>query len=68
MAKKELKWRGKTLEEAKKMDLKDFTLLLPARKKRALKRGFTEKQKKLLKKQRLLKKKPCLRALLFLYI
>lgn len=50
MAKKEIKWRGKNLEEAKSMDLKDFTLLLPARKKRALKKGFTEKQKVLLKK------------------
>lgn len=50
MAKKEIKWRGKTLEDAKNMDLKDFILLLPARKRRGLKRGFTEIQKNLLKK------------------
>lgn len=48
MAKKELKWRGKSLEEMKKMDLKEFILLLPARKRRSLQRGFTEPQKKLL--------------------
>jgi small subunit ribosomal protein S19 len=50
MAKKEFKWRGKNLEETKNLDLKEFTLLLPARQRRSLKRGFTETQKKLLKK------------------
>ncbi len=50
MAKKEIKWRGKNLEEMKKMDLKDFILLLPARQRRTLKRGFTDAQKRLLKR------------------
>ena len=50
MAKKEIKWRGKTLEEMKNMDLKEFAILLPARQRRSLKRGFTEAQKKLLKR------------------
>ncbi len=50
MAKKELRWRGKNLEEMKKMDLKDFILLLPARQRRTLKRGFTDAQKRLLKR------------------
>ena len=50
MAKKELKWRGKNLEEVKGMDLKDFAILLPARQRRSLKRGFTEAHKKLMKK------------------
>ncbi|MFC1801113.1 30S ribosomal protein S19 [Nanoarchaeota archaeon] len=50
MAKKEFKWRGRSLEETKNLDLKEFTLLLPARQRRSLKRGFTESQKKLLKR------------------
>ena len=50
MAKKEIKWRGKSLEEVKAMDLNEFTLLLPARQRRSLKRGFTETQKILLKR------------------
>lgn len=41
-------WRGKSLEELEKMDLKDFMGLLTARERRSLKRGFTEDQKKLL--------------------
>jgi len=35
MAKKELKWRGKSLDEMKNVDLKEFILLLPARKRRS---------------------------------
>ncbi len=50
MAKKEIRWRGKPIEELRKMDLKEFMLLLPARQRRSLKRGFTDQQKKLLKK------------------
>jgi small subunit ribosomal protein S19 len=49
MAKKEFTYRGKTLEELKKMSLNDFMLLLPARYRRSLKRGFSEQQKVLLK-------------------
>ena len=48
MAIREFKYRGKTVEELKKMDIKDFIHLVPSRQKRSLKRGFTEQQKKLL--------------------
>lgn len=44
------KYKGKILEELKKMDLKEFIELVPSRQKRSLKRGFTEQQKLLLKK------------------
>ena len=50
MAKKEFAYRGKTLEELKKMSISEFKELLPARQKRSLKRGITEQQKKLLKR------------------
>jgi small subunit ribosomal protein S19 len=39
---------GKTMEELEKMSLEEFSKLLPARNRRALKRGFTTDQKKLL--------------------
>lgn len=45
---KELLWHGKTEEEVKEMDLKEFMRLVPARQRRSLKRGFSEQQKKLL--------------------
>ena len=54
MAKKEFTYRGKTLEELKKMDIKDLINLLPARERRSIKRGFTEQEKILMEK---LKKK-----------
>ena len=47
---KEFHYRGKTLEELQKLSLNDVISLLPARQRRSLKRGFTEQQKKLLKK------------------
>ncbi len=43
-------FRGKTLEELQKLDLKDFIKLLPARQRRSFKRGFNDQQKKLLLK------------------
>ncbi len=43
-------YRGKTVEELQKMDLKDFAKLVPSRQRRSLTRGFTDAQKKLLKK------------------
>jgi small subunit ribosomal protein S19 len=52
MAKKEFAYRGKKLEELQKLSLKEFAELLPARQRRSLLRGFTEKQKKLLNKIR----------------
>ena len=50
MAKKEFTYRGKTLEELKKLTLNEIASLMPARQRRTLKRGLTEQQKILLKK------------------
>ncbi len=47
---KEITWRGKSEEEVLKMDFKKFMDLVPSRARRSLKRGFTEQQKKLVKK------------------
>lgn len=52
MVKKEFTYKGKTLAELEEMDLNEFAKLLPARKKRSIKRGFTEEQKILLVKIR----------------
>tara|TARA_Y100000310_G_C20573316_1_gene759173 strand:- start:420 stop:800 length:381 start_codon:yes stop_codon:yes gene_type:complete len=43
-------WQGKTEEEIKTLDLKEFMKMIPSRQRRTLKRGFSEQQKKLLKK------------------
>ena len=43
-------FKGMTVEELQKLDLKDFMKLIPARQRRSLKRGFSEDQKKLLLK------------------
>jgi small subunit ribosomal protein S19 len=50
MAKKDFTYRGKTIEELKKLSLNEFAELIPSRQRRSLKRGFTEQQKILLKK------------------
>ena len=47
---KEFLFRGKTVEELKKMEDKDLILLLKSRVRRALKRGFTAQQKKFILK------------------
>ena len=47
---KEFSYKGKTLDELQKMDLREFMELLPARQRRSLKRGLTDQQKILLKK------------------
>jgi len=47
---KEFQWQGMTEEEIKKLEMKDFLKLIPARPRRSLKRGFTEPQKRLLKR------------------
>lgn len=52
MALREFHYRGKTIEEIGKMDLKQFAELLPARERRTLTRGFTEQQKTLLERIR----------------
>jgi len=46
------KYKGKTLEELKKLSLEEFSKLLPSRERRSLLRGLTERQKKLLGKIR----------------
>ena len=43
-------WQGRTEEEIRKLDLKEFMKLIPARQRRSLLRGFTEQQKILLEK------------------
>ncbi len=53
---KEFTYRGKTPEELKKMDIKDFSELLPSRERRKIKRGFTPQEKKLLEQLRKKKK------------
>ena len=45
---KEFYLRGKTLEELKAMSIEDVARMLGSRQRRALKRGLTESQKKLL--------------------
>lgn len=52
MAKKDYTYRGKTLEELKKLSLQEFAVLLPSKQRRKIKRGFSPEQKILLKKIR----------------
>lgn len=47
---KELLWHGLAEEQVKKLDLKQFTTMIPARQRRSLNRGLTEQQQKLLKR------------------
>lgn len=50
MVKKELMYKGKTIDELKKMSVQDFAKLAPSRARRSLLAGFSDAQKKLLKK------------------
>jgi len=50
MALKEFNYRGKTAEELKALSINEFALLLPARQRRSLLRGFTDAEKKFLAK------------------
>lgn len=43
-------YRGKTLEELRKMSMKEFIKLIPSRQRRSLERGMPNRQRKLLKK------------------
>ena len=52
MAKKEFTYRGKTIDELKKLSLNELAQLLPSRQRRKIKRGFTDQHKILLKKLR----------------
>ena len=47
---KEFTWQGRSEEQIKKMEFKEFIELAPAPLRRSLKRGFTDAQKKLLKR------------------
>ncbi len=49
MAKKEFTYRGKTLEDLKKLSLNELAVLLPSRQRRSFKRGLIEQEKILLK-------------------
>lgn len=47
---REFTWQGKAEEDVKKLDLKIFMSMVPARQRRSLKRGVTPAQKALLKR------------------
>lgn len=49
MAKKEFRYRGKTLEELQEMGIKELAALFPAAIRRKLKRGLTDQEKILLR-------------------
>jgi small subunit ribosomal protein S19 len=48
MAKKEIGYKGKNIDELKIMDIIDFMKIAPTRVRRSLKRGFSDAQKRLL--------------------
>lgn len=50
MAVKKFIYKGKTLEELQQMSLKEFANLVPSRLRRSLNKGFTDAQKRFLKK------------------
>ncbi len=52
MARKEFTYKGKTLEELKKLSVTEFAGLLPSRERRKIKRGFTEPEQLFLRKFR----------------
>ncbi|MBS3134353.1 30S ribosomal protein S19 [Candidatus Woesearchaeota archaeon] len=47
---KKFTFKGYTIDELKQLDYKEVAKILPSRQRRSLLRGFTEEQKKLLKK------------------
>lgn len=49
----EFTFRGKSLEELKKLSTDEFALLVPSRQRRTIQRGFSEDHKKLLHKVRI---------------
>lgn len=48
MARKKFVYKGYELEELQKLPMQDFISLIPSRQRRSLRKGFSEKQKKLL--------------------
>jgi small subunit ribosomal protein S19 len=49
MAKKEFSFQGKSLDELKKLTIKEFAQLIPSRQRRSLLGGWTDQQKILLR-------------------
>lgn len=49
----EYTYRGKTLDDLKKLSLEEFSKLVPARQRRTILRGFSEDHKKLIQKVRI---------------
>ncbi len=47
---KEFTWKGKTEEQLKSLDLKEFMALTTSRQRRSLQRGFTDAQKAFMKR------------------
>ncbi|MEK6809487.1 MAG: 30S ribosomal protein S19 [Nanoarchaeota archaeon] len=47
---KEFTWKGKSEDDAAKLDLDEFVKLIPSRQRRSLKRGLTEAQQALMKR------------------
>ena len=50
MARKEFMFRGKKMDELKKLSIKEFAELIPSKERRKIKRGLTDQEKILLKK------------------
>lgn len=50
MAKKDFRFKGLTLEEVQKLTIKEFAELIPSAQRRKIRRGFTDEEKKFLKK------------------
>ena len=50
MARKEFEYRGKTIDELKKLSINEVAELLPSRARRCLKRGLSDGQKKLMER------------------
>jgi len=50
MAKKEFTYRGLSVEQLKKMSIKEFAAIIPSRERRTLLRGQTDAEKSLLRK------------------
>jgi small subunit ribosomal protein S19 len=56
MARKEFKYRGKTIEELQKLSIEELASIFPSRQRRKITRGFTEQEKIFLKRFRAGKK------------
>ena len=52
MAKKEFTYKGKSVEELKKLSISELAALFPSKCRRKIKKGFTDQEKILLKKIR----------------